>query len=848
MLLTSRSPRLRGVVLAAVAVPVLALAAPAAPARGDDSPVPTPAEAPVVDAGGTVVGELVQAWPEHADPVGGAEHGPLSWVRTDEGDSVRVLTEDVEDLPLGATVEVTLGDQVPDEAAAGLGLAPAHELLEAEVVAPEAPPATAPALAPFTNEVTVVLVRPPGTTADGMTAQRLVDALNGPVADFWESETDGAVRLHGAAATPDWLTTTAGCDNPFALWAEVAAHPLVRFAEAAGRHLLVYVPGYPAQQPGCAYGLAEVGRALSDGGNLLVRGSETSIMAHELGHNFGLGHSSAHQCDGATDAGTCRTKAYYDLYDVMGASWERIGSLNVVQAALLGVLPTAARVDLTAGGAGATVTLSPVSGRSGTRAVRLTDARGAQHWLELRTASGMDGWLGTTANRPGLEAGVLLRRTGTGSDTSLLLDGTPSPAAGWDTDTRQALPPGSAVTVAGGDFVVTVQSRTATSAVVGIRTRADGQTPIALVAQASSAALGPALAPEACGLAGGGCYQVFRYGSVFWSPATGAHVVQGSVAARWVQGGAENGALGYPTGGPSCGLPGGGCAQSFQGGDVYWSPASGARVVSGAVAAMWTAHGRERGGLGYPAAELACGLVAGGCFQVFQYGVVYDSPAAGTAVAKGGIGYTWMGRGAENGAFGYPVGSEECGLPAGGCAQNFQHGRITWSPASGVHLLTGAVRDRYGLLGEERGHMGYPATDTACGLVGGGCFQVFDHGWIYWSPATGARAIKGGIAYTWLVRGAENGALGYPVGDEECGLRAGGCLTHFAGGSIYWAPATGVGIVGGALRDAWVAAGAEAGSLGYPLGSDYAVSGGRAQRFEGGTLIWRAGTGVVDRA
>ncbi len=843
MSFAQRAHRTGALVLALLAVSVSVLS-PASPARAEVAPE----DALAVPAGSTVVGELVQAWPEFDGPAEQAERDPLSWIATEDGGTVRIDTEAAERLPLGATVEVTVGAQVPDEATEELGLAPAHEVLTAEVLAPADAPTVSPAVGPYTNEVVVVLVQPPGTAPDGMTAQRLVDALNGPVAEFWQSESDGAVRAHGSAATPDWIPTTAGCGDPFALWAEVAAHPLVGFTRAAGRHLLVYVPGYPSQQPGCAYGLAEIGAARSAGGYLLVRGAETSVMAHELGHNFGLGHSSALQCDGAVDSGTCRTRAYYDLYDVMGASWERLGSLNVFQAAQLGVLPSETRVDLSAGGRGQTVTLSPVSGRSGTRAVRLTDAGGRQHWLELRTASGRDGWLGTPASWPGLEAGVLLRRAGTTSDTSLLLDGSPSRTAGWDGDVRSALPPGVPISVAGGDFVITVQSQNATSAVVAVTTRQDGLSPIAVARQQAGASLGAALTPEACGLAGGGCYQVFRYGSIFWSPTTGAHVVQGAVATRWTSLGAENGALGYPVGDPSCGLVAGGCAQSFQGGDVYWSAGTGARVVSGAVATKWASWGRERGALGYPAQDLACGLVAGGCYQVFQYGTVYFSPVAGTTVAKGGIGHTWMSRGAENGRFGYPVADEACGLPAGGCAQEFQHGRISWSERTGARLITGAVRDRYATLSDERGHMGYPITDTACGLVGGGCFQVFQYGWLYWSPATGAYAVKGGIGYTWLVNGAENGSLGFPVSDEACGLRAGGCSTHFHGGSIYWSPGTGAQIVGGALRDAWTAAGAEAGSLGYPVGPELAVTGGRAQRFEGGTLTWVRDSGVVSRA
>ena len=45
----------------------------------------------------------------------------------------------------------------------------------------------------------------------------------------------------------------------------------------------------------------------------------------------------------------------------------------------------------------ATVTLAPFSGRTGTRALRLTDAEGVDSWLEYRTATGR-----VVANWPGM--------------------------------------------------------------------------------------------------------------------------------------------------------------------------------------------------------------------------------------------------------------------------------------------------------------------------------------------------------------------------------------------------------------------------------------------------------------
>ena len=152
----------------------------------------------------------------------------------------------------------------------------------------------------------------------------------------------------------------------------------------------------------------------------------------------------------------------------MGVSWAQLGSLNAAQAARLGVLPAAQQQSLGVQGGAVSVTLAPLSGRTGTRAVRLTDAEGVDYWLEYRTATGRDAWLGTAADRYRLETGVLLRRAEGLPDTSVLLDGTPGAAAAWDTDLQAALPVGVAVPVSGGDFTVVVQSVTAAGAVLTV--------------------------------------------------------------------------------------------------------------------------------------------------------------------------------------------------------------------------------------------------------------------------------------------------------------------------------------------------------------------------------------------
>src|SRR5690349_1420357 len=92
------APLLRVATLAPAPLP-LALAAPAQAQGGSAT-------------GGTVVGQLVQAYPESGCENGPLAAAPLGWVQSASGRAVRVDAADVGGITPGSTVRVTVGDTV----------------------------------------------------------------------------------------------------------------------------------------------------------------------------------------------------------------------------------------------------------------------------------------------------------------------------------------------------------------------------------------------------------------------------------------------------------------------------------------------------------------------------------------------------------------------------------------------------------------------------------------------------------------------------------------------------------------------------------------------------------------
>lgn len=173
-----------------------------------------------------------------------------------------------------------------------------------------------------------------------------------------------------------------------------------------------------------------------------------------------------------------------------------------------------------------------------------------------------------------------------------------------------------------------------------------------------------------------GAYNHFQKGSVYWSPGTGAHVVWGAVRDRWARSGWENGFLGFPVTDEFATPVKPGAYNHFEGGSVYWSAATGAREVHGAIRERWAAMGWENSRLGFPVTDEHPTPARTGAFSHFAGGSIYWSPRTGAWPVWGAIRGRWAADGWENGPLGFPVGAEVLGN--GGAQQQFEGGVVTW--------------------------------------------------------------------------------------------------------------------------------------------------------------------------
>ncbi len=142
--------------------------------------------------------------------------------------------------------------------------------------------------------------------------------------------------------------------------------------------------------------------------------------------------------------------------------------------------------------------------------------------------------------------------------------------------------------------------------------------------------LGSPVIPESPTPDGVGRFRHYQGGSIYWTPATGAHEVHGAIRGKWQQLGWETGPLGYPITDEMTTPDGVGRFNHFrkglgpfEQGSIYWTPATGAHEVHGAIRALWAQLGWELSSFGYPVTDETLTEHEHGRFNDFQHGSIY---------------------------------------------------------------------------------------------------------------------------------------------------------------------------------------------------------------------------------
>ncbi len=165
------------------------------------------------------------------------------------------------------------------------------------------------------------------------------------------------------------------------------------------------------------------------------------VIGHELGHNFGLHHAQALNCDTGATTGSCTTLTYGDTADMMGNY--RAAHFSPFAKERLGWLNDGTSPPILTATANGRYRIEPYSGASvGAKAVKIprgTDGSGRRLWyyVEYRQPLGADSVLANTGN---LTKGVVVRMATEGDATSSRqLDMTP----GTSTNTYTELADGA---------------------------------------------------------------------------------------------------------------------------------------------------------------------------------------------------------------------------------------------------------------------------------------------------------------------------------------------------------------------------------------------------------------------
>ncbi len=256
-------------------------------------------------------------------------------------------------------------------------------------VAALAGPAAA-AVAPGPRSVAVVWFDFAGGPSSTWTAEQIRSAVFAPANSanaFMREQSFDRISLTGQVFGKYTINVSSSPCNPDA-W-QAAARSAAGASIAGYQHQMFVFPRTAA----CGWaGLADV-----VGDTSFINGTlSTSVISHELGHNFGSQHASAYSCvEGSVRvvvSRSCTASEYGDPFDVMGSSSRHTSAVNKVR---LGFVSAANEV--TASRSGRYPLVSSSRPGVGTQSLRIRQGTTNNYWyFELRSPAGQfDNFLAT---------------------------------------------------------------------------------------------------------------------------------------------------------------------------------------------------------------------------------------------------------------------------------------------------------------------------------------------------------------------------------------------------------------------------------------------------------------------
>src|ERR1700756_4739313 len=338
-----------------------------------------------------------------------------------------------------------------------------------------------------------------------------------------------------------------------------------------------------------------------------------------------------------------------------------------------------------------------------------------------------------------------------------------------------------------------------------------------------------------------------------------------AMTAAWKDAGGDNSDLGAKQG--EAYAAGQGFAQDFVHGKMFFTPATGPRSMMGAILEKYEALGGPAASdLGFPTANEVRGLAGPdsrvSTFSASDKPLIYWTADHGAFVVRGAINAAWDKLGSSGGALGVPTGDET--FDGELATQTFSGGKVSWNrltkafttvppnlasqltdlqapidPTAAINMAWRASGGPSGPLGAKQGDQ-YP-------VGGDGLAQNFAGGKIFFSPATGANAVESDILARYESLGGPVGStLGFPIANEaDGGLKPASRVSAFAANDnpvIFWTPDHGAFVVRGAIKAAWDKLLGPTGKLGAPVGDQTTNKDVITQKFAGGQIAWNQKT------